>query len=126
MKSRNDAERLAYARMLAGLEVTGMLFATRVKRARAARDLLFEEMVPRLIALGVTELVIESCQEDAEDRRLLRRLLGPAPELTYRHGSKSDLLLSLPDILAWAHGRGGRFRDAVKPVTTDHGRFGGP
>lgn len=78
-------------------------------------------MVPHLVDLEVTRLVIESCGEDRADRQLLHGLLGPRPALGYGHDDKSEPMLALPDILGWAHGRGRRYAEAIRPILTDLG-----
>ncbi len=121
MSDRNERERLAHARTLARLPVAGILVAADRHRERDARDVTLERLVPHLLGLGVTRLVIESCGEDRADRQVLRRLVGPHPAVAYGHAGKSELMLALPDILGWAHGRGGRYAAAVRPVLTHLG-----
>jgi hypothetical protein len=116
-------ECFAYARTLGELDVTSVVAAARGRADRAARDLLLRQLIPHLLEMGVRDLVIESCQQDQEDRRTLRELLGPSPAMQYRHDGKADPLLAMPDIGGWAHGRGGRYRAAVKSITTDLGIF---
>ena len=121
MNDRSDRERMRYARALARLPVEGIVVAAASGPERAARDALLGSLVRPLLDRGVNRLVIESCDENRADRQTLRRLLGPDPALIYSHADKSDLLLALPDILGWAHGRGRRFATAVRPIVTDLG-----
>lgn len=121
MNDRSDSERLAFARALGAFPVEGVVVDAHVRPDRAARDLVLRRMVPYLLGLGVTRLVIESCDEDRADRQLLRELLGPEPALSYSHDGKAELMLALPDILGWSYGRGRRYAAAVRPIVTDLG-----
>lgn len=69
----------------------------------------------------MTLLGIESCHQDKEYLQVPHRTLGPKPAMSYAHAGKSELMRALPDILGWSHGRGGKFREAIKPVATDLG-----
>ena len=122
MTDLNDRDRMACAAALGELDVEGIVVHTKAKNDRAARDLLLAHTANYLVELGVTRLVMESCDQDREDRQVLHRTLGPEPAMSYQHLGKSELMLALPDILGWSHGRGGKYREAVKPVTTDLGQ----
>ena len=46
-----------------------------------------------------------------------RRAAGLRDRLTYAHQARTDeLLLSIPDAIAWSWARGGEWRTRVKPV----------
>lgn len=81
---------------------------------RRARDLCLGGLVETLTDAGVDQLVLESCDQDRQDRvviahavRQLERPIG----LEYLHRRpREEALLWLPDVIAWAHGRGGEWR----------------
>lgn len=121
MNDRNAQERLRFARAIAQAPVQGFILGARERSDRDARDLLLDRVVPHLVELGVTRLVMETCGQDQEDRRILRRALGSPSPMVYIHANKSEPMLALPDILAWAYGRGGKFRAAVGPIVATLG-----
>lgn len=90
---------------------------------RIARDMALHGMFTRLGELGVTRAVIESCQQDQEDRRQIRHVLGPNPSMEYLHepARGGNPLLWLPDVHLWAWGRGGTFKSAIAHrITVEH------
>ncbi|SED79984.1 hypothetical protein [Jiangella alba] len=92
------------------------------KNVREARVLCLERLVPDLVAAGVRRLVIE--RDDSlvtAERRLLFQLCRDLePELTYTHlRAKEDLLLCLPDAVAWCWARGGGWRARVAAYTSE-------
>lgn len=86
----------------------------RGRSQRVARDGCFREAVPALIAMGVRRLVVESCDQDHQDRQIIREAVEKAQVrggFNYLHGRPStEPLLWLPDIVAWAYGKGGDWR----------------
>ncbi|WP_157524300.1 hypothetical protein [Jiangella alkaliphila] len=111
------------ARILTGIESLGAehrVYST--KNARPARLACLERLVPDLAAAGVQRLVIERDDSLVEaDRRLLYQAgLDYAPELAYTHlRAKEDLLLCVPDAIAWCWSRGGQWRARVAAYTTE-------
>ncbi|WP_239003643.1 hypothetical protein [Nocardia panacis] len=88
---------------------------------RSARDAALAAMAVRLDDLGVRQLWIESCGQDRRDREVLRNALDSASGsgFPYRHtGGGDEPLLWLPDVIAWAYGKGGQFRREVKDMVT--------
>ncbi|MFC7382087.1 hypothetical protein [Sphaerisporangium rhizosphaerae] len=81
---------------------------------RGVRDDCLRRMVPDLVAMGVARLVIESCNQDRQDRQVVREMAGKAQAVDrfeYLHGRPAvEPLLWLPDIVAWAYGKGGDWR----------------
>jgi hypothetical protein len=79
----------------------------------AARQVCLSAVVPAMIDLGVSRLVLESCQhQDARDRRTLAEAVRKAGgELGYEHFRPAeDALLWVSDALAWCYGAGGEWR----------------
>ncbi len=87
---------------------------------RRARDLCLVGLVETLTAAGVDQLVLESCDQDREDRVVLARAvreLDPPLPLGYAHRRpREEILLWLPDVIAWAYGRGGEWRTRAAAV----------
>ncbi|MCD2114054.1 hypothetical protein LQ384_23340 [Rhodococcus rhodochrous] len=83
---------------------------------REARDLALTRVFEHLDDMSVRRAVIESCNQDHEDRKIIQSVLGSDPELEYVHepaGSENPLLW-IPDIHAWAWGRKGEARKAIE------------
>ena len=59
-------------------------------------------------------MVIESCDQDHQDNQVIREMVIKSQaqeQFIYLHSAPaSDPLLWLPDIVAWAFGRGGDWR----------------
>lgn len=110
-------------KILNGIESLGAEFRVYVtKRRKHARDTCFERMVPDLAKAGVRRLVVERDESLAlAERRLLFHLTrAHAPDLEYVHlRAKEDLLLCLPDAIAWCWSRGGGWRTRVAAYTTE-------
>lgn len=121
MKSLNPTERMAMARLLPTLGIDICLFSARGGRERVMRDVLLDQAARHLVDLEVTELVIESCGQDHDDARILQRALRNHPGVRFRFAGKDELMLAPADVHAWCWGRGGKFKDIVKPITTDLG-----
>lgn len=111
------------ARILTGIESLGMehrVYST--KNARPARLACLERLVPDLAAAGVQRLVIERDDSlvDADRRLLYQAGLDFAPGLAYTHlRAKEDLLLCVPDAIAWCWARGGEWGARVAAYTTE-------
>lgn len=102
------------------LEVTARVYVT--ANERKARGVCLERMVPDLAAAGVSRLVLERDESLARfDRQVLARLTRVhCPDLVYEHQrAHSDLLLCLPDAIAWCWAKGGRWRERVAGRTTE-------
>lgn len=82
---------------------------------RAARDLALTRAFQCLDDLGVRRAVIESCNQDHADRKIIKDVLGPDPALEYVHepAGIDNPLLWIPDVHAWAWGRKGDARKAI-------------
>ncbi len=87
---------------------------------REGRDRCLTELVGSVVAAGVDQLILESCDQDHQDRAVLAAALGgpdSATGLTYDHRRpREEVLLWLPDVIAWAYGRGGEWRTRASTV----------
>lgn len=81
---------------------------------RQARDRALAAAAPHLEASPVVRVVIESCNQDKEDKRIIRHSVGADPSFTYHHETPANPLLWLPDVHAWAWGRGGSIRQKIQ------------
>ncbi len=80
---------------------------------RSARDRCLQTSIPELIRRGVTDLTVESCDQDAADRHVIADVLvgRSAHQLHYAHvRPHEEPLLWLADIVVWAYGAGGDWR----------------
>lgn len=127
MSTSNSAQRMTYTKTLAALGLQSVTVSTRGGKARQMRNQVLRHMVLQMKTEKVTRILIESCDQDAEDRRLLHAALGPDSAISYDLlGKADDILLGLPDIHAWGWGYGSAaYRDLLKPSTTDLGDIGG-
>ncbi|MFD7011201.1 hypothetical protein [Rhodococcus jostii] len=63
--------------------------------------------------MQVTNVVIESCDQDREDNRIIRDELGGDPPFVYTHDRPTNPLLWIPDVHAWAWGGSGSMRAKI-------------
>jgi hypothetical protein len=97
------------------------------RSARAARDECLNRLTTALAAEGLRRLVIESCDQDVRDRQVVGDSLAtagllPAVELVH-HRASDEPLLWLPDIVAWAYGKSGSWRERLSPLPLTEMRF---
>ncbi|MFD1146873.1 hypothetical protein [Saccharothrix hoggarensis] len=88
----------------------------------AARQVCLSAVVPKMIDLGVSRLVLESCQhQDAKDRKTLAEAVRKAGgRLSYEHFRPTeDALLWVSDAVAWCYGAGGEWRRRVGVLLDD-------
>ncbi|MGW1743736.1 hypothetical protein ACWCPQ_33630 [Nocardia sp. NPDC001965] len=117
MKSVEKKLQLSIIRGVAALDAHSHLFVvTKPCSTRVARDLALGEAFMAMRELGVSRAVIESCDQDKEDRRVIHGVLGADSPLNYHHepAGATNPLLWIPDVHAWAWGRGGTAREAVE------------
>jgi hypothetical protein len=86
------------------------------KAEAAAREACLRQVVAVARKEQVSRLVIESREgQDQADRRLLRKLVEPATDLTYEHlRPHEEPLLWYADGVAWCWGAGGAFRQPLE------------
>ncbi len=117
MKHESDGRRREILSAVTQLEFQTRIYRARlgVRSERRARDECFRTMLPELIGeLGVARMVVESCDQDRQDNQVIREMVWKAQaeeQFTYLHSAPAnEPLLWLPDIVAWAAGRGGDWR----------------
>ncbi|MFD5824221.1 hypothetical protein [Lentzea sp. NPDC060358] len=108
-----DRRRKDVLTKIAALGVRAHVWTCRHNNDVTARSACLFDMIPRLAELGVSRLVLESCQhQDAADRRVLAagiRKFGGT--FTYEHlRPAEDPLLWISDAIAWSYGAGGDWR----------------
>ena len=122
MKSVANGDRMKIITAIAGLEAHSKLYVVTKKcSAREARDIALSSAFADLSGMDVVRTVIESCNQDVEDRRIIHNILGPDPDLQYHHepASMNNPMLWLPDVHAWAWGRGGKYKRAIEHRITE-------
>ncbi|MFI2562131.1 MULTISPECIES: hypothetical protein [Nocardiaceae] len=115
MKSVSKKEAPKLVTEVAKLDASSRLYLVKSGKMseRSARDLTLGAAVRDLTTLSVSRVLIESCNQDREDNRTIRDAIGVDAPFVYDHASPSDPLLWLPDIHAWAWGRGGQMRAKI-------------
>ena len=100
---------------VARLEATSRIYLMTSKKVneRQARDVTPAAAVRDLAQMAVTNVVIESCDQDREDNRIIRDELGGNPPFVYTHDRPTNPLLWIPDVHAWAWGRSGSMRAKI-------------
>lgn len=124
MKSEGDGRRREILSAVSGLDVKLVIcrIAFGGRPMRAARDDCFRSLLPILIDAGLDRLVVESCDQDIQDRRVIREMLdkaGSTDRVTYLHSAPTEPLLWIADIVAWAYGRGGDWRRRISALAID-------
>lgn len=112
----SDRRRRELLARIGGLGLRGRIWHCREGHDAAARQVCLSAVAPKMIDLGVSRLVLESCQhQDARDRRTLAGAVRKAGgELNYEHFRPAeDPLLWVSDALAWCYGAGGEWRRRV-------------
>ncbi len=102
------------------LDLAASVYVT--KNRREARETCLTQMVPDLVATGARRVVIERDDSLVQfDRRTLASLIRPhTQQLEYVHlKAHEDLLLGVPDAVAWCWAKGGRWRDQVSAYTRE-------
>jgi len=125
MKDESDPRKRSIATAIAvsGVHATiydaGQRYRTEWERRQACLTSLVADAAQR----GDAMLILE--QDDtliASDRKLLYRATRDAgcPDLRYEHQrAAAELLLALPDAIAWCWAKGGNGRRRIQPVVTD-------
>ena len=89
---------------------------------RQARDEELTTLVCDLDRMGVTQFWLESCDQDRQDRHVIRAALAasPGPGFPFPHAPTSGPMLWAPDVIAWAWGKGGHHRQMVAGIDEVH------
>ncbi|WP_254854161.1 hypothetical protein [Nocardia donostiensis] len=84
------------------LDVESRLYIVKSRKLseRAARNLTLGAAARDLAISPVRRVVIESCNQDREDRLVIRDTLGPCAPFDYLHDRPTEPLLWLPDVHA--------------------------
>ncbi|WP_404316269.1 hypothetical protein [Prescottella equi] len=111
--SKKDAPKLVTE--VAKLDAESRLYVVKTRKLteRSARDLSLAAAARDLASLSVSRVVIESCDQDHEDNRVIREAVGADAPFTYHHDRPNNPLLWIPDVHAWAWGRGGEMRRRI-------------
>ena len=126
MKHEQARRRRVIVSALAAMQVQATVYdaARRYRTDLAARTACLTALVDDIAARdGDTRLVIEQddsvVRADRHDLFQLVRQAGIADRLEYRHQRAYDeLLLALPDIVAWSWVRSGEWRRRISPILT--------
>lgn len=122
MKNVRGADRMKIVSAVAQLEAHSRIYVVKKRCSeREARDMALRSAFLDLNGMDVARVVVESCDQDPKDRQVIRHALGPSPDMTYDHepASMNNPLLALPDVHAWAWGRGGIYKAAIKHRITE-------
>lgn len=92
--------------------------------AEVARQECLARMVDDLLAAGGQRLVLDTRENrDRQDEATIRAVLGGQPRwsgLTYEHlDGGQELVLGVPDTVAWCYGAGGDWRRRIAPAVAD-------
>ena len=115
--TESDGRRRTLLRAMSHLSTSPVVYVARHPNQVDARGAILAAMVPKLQSSDVRHLVLESRQEqDKRDRSIIHRSVGPhpTPPFSYTHcPAPGEPLLWVADAVAWAWGRGGRWRAAI-------------
>jgi hypothetical protein len=126
MKDENDQRRRAIATAISASGVTATIYdaGRRYRNERARRAACLRALVDDAAQHGDAMLVLE--QDDTllswDDQRLIEytREAGCRDNLRYEHRrAASELLLAVPDAIAWCWAKGGDWRRRVEPIVSD-------
>ncbi len=125
MKDESNSRKGMLADMIAKSIVKATIYdAGRGHTERECRAACLEALVADIALRGDMFLILE--QDDSLlswDRQHLiemTRRSDCSDGLRYEHHrAEQELLLSIPDAIAWCWARGGQWRDRVRPVVTD-------
>ena len=126
MKDENDQRRRSIATAIAVSGVTATIYdaGRRYRDERARRAACLHALIIDAAQRGHAMLVLE--QDDTllswDNQRLIEftREAGCRETLRYEHRrAASELLLAVPDAIAWCWAKGGDWRRRIEPVVTD-------
>ncbi len=118
--SESNHRRRALLSDIAALETSSTIYLARHHDQPAARDALLTAMVHDLLKEPTARLVLESrAGQDQRDRSVIWRAIGSSSRTRLAYGHEvgyHEPLLWVPDAVAWAWGRGGRWRQTVSDL----------
>lgn len=124
MKDERDARKHAIADIIVRANVEAVLYdaGNRFRSEVHRRAACLRELVDDIAAKdGETQLVIDRddslVQRDKQCLIEYSRSTGCVDSLSYRHQKPSqELLLIIPDAIAWCWAKGGNWRQRIRPV----------
>jgi hypothetical protein len=123
MAKESPRQRRLVLSTVAALPVEAHLMRTTLtgRSQREGRDRCLTKLVGSAAITGVDRLILESCDQDHQDRVVLAAALSSRPGsgggVAYDHRRpRQEVLLWLPDVIAWAYGRGGDWQTRANTV----------
>lgn len=116
MNHESDRRRREILSAISKLDVAAHVYKAQLgtPSARLARDRCLQVMAADMAQFGVSRLILEGCEQDHRDNQVIRVAAATSPTQSgfeYVHSTPAaEPLLWLPDIVAWAFGRGGDWR----------------
>ena len=105
---------------VAALRTNSIIYLARHDDQLAAREAILTAMVRDLLREPTARLVLESrAGQDQRDRSVISRAIGSSSRTHLAYGHEvgyHEPLLWVPDAIAWAWGRGGRWRQMVSDL----------
>ena len=126
MKKESDARRSAIVDRIASIGATATVYngGRPGRRELDARERCLRALVSDIVAADQHMLVLE--QDDSllrwDQQRLIEitREAGCRETLRYEHRrAEYELLLAVPDAIAWCWAKGGHWRDRVRPLVAE-------
>lgn len=124
MTKERDGVRKALLHEIAKLGPEAYVVAVRAPSLsmRRARDLALREVVGQLVELGVSRLIVESCDQDRQDAQVIGDSLASLRAIgrmeLHHLRPYDEPLLWIPDAVAWAFGKDATWRRRVEPLIT--------
>ena len=118
--TESDQRRRALLSQIATVGTSSVIYIARHRDQVAARAAIVKVVAADLLTSGVTFFVLESREEqDHRDRAIISGELGTfrPPPFGYTHKTPGgEPLLWVPDAVAWAWGRGNKWRTTVQDL----------
>ena len=118
--TESDKRRRALLSQIATVGTSSVIYVARHRDQVAARSAIVEVVTADLLTSGVTFFVLESREgQDHRDRAIIAGELGTLrpPPFGYTHRTPGgEPLLWVPDAVAWAWGRGNKWRTTIREL----------
>lgn len=123
MAKENAENKRALIRLVSDLTLDAHVIAIQVsgKSQRTARDLCLRELTRTLHDLGASRFILESCDQDRADLQVIGDTLASLNGLEMQvvhHRPHEEPLLWAADVIAWAYGRAGQWRQRLSGVVS--------